>query len=94
MHLPCVGTGGEPGDHVELMEQMAHDTGSVRLAAEAIELRHDTAQRALGLANRALGVVLTLFLETALTSDELFAVKGREGVEGRVASHERVGQEA
>jgi hypothetical protein len=64
------------------------------MGAERIELPHHAAQRLFYLANRVLGVELTLLVEAALALEELLPVEVREGGHYRVARRARIGQEA
>ena len=51
-------------------------------------------ERLLDVADRALGVELTLLFEAALAFEEFFAVEIGEGMEDRLARRARIGQEA
>jgi hypothetical protein len=75
VNLTMVGPGGKPGERVELPKKTADNLVGILLRAETIELLHHADQRSLDIANRALGIVLTLLLETPLALHELFTIE-------------------
>jgi len=95
VRVPRVRPRGEAGDDVELSEEVADDLVGVGFGAQAIELRHDSRQRLLHVADGALGVELTLLIKAALTFGKFFAVEVGKGMEHDFAHlRARVGQEA
>jgi hypothetical protein len=73
--LPGIGPGGTPGHEIELLQNVAHDLIGLVLFTQLIELRHDFGERSLDIADRALGIVLALRVETTLAANELFSIE-------------------
>ena len=88
-----VGPGGEAGDGIELLQETTDHFVRVGLGAEAIELPHHLGQRPLHFADGVLGVELTLRIEAALTSDQLFPIEIGRGMQHLVSVRTRIGQE-
>ena len=91
--MPWIGPGGEPGDHVELLEEAANHPVGVGLGAEPFELGHHPRERDLDVVDGSLRVVLTIELETALTLDELFAIEVCEAMKDRLWCRTGIGEE-
>ena len=89
-----VGPRGQPGHDVELPQQAAHDLIGIVGGAQAIELRHHFRERFFDIHHGALGIVLTLLIETALALDEFFAIEAGTGMTGRLPERDRIGQKA
>jgi len=92
--LPGIGPGGEPGDHVELSEELAHHLVGIACGAQPIELGHHVGQRLLDVADGAFRVVLALFVKTALTAHELFTIEIGQGMQDGLARRPGIDQEA
>jgi hypothetical protein len=91
--VPWIGPGGEPGDHVELLEEAANHPVGVGLGAEPVELGHHSRERDLDVVDGSLRVVLTIELETALTLDELFAIEVCKAMKDRLGRRTGIGEE-
>ena len=92
--MPGIGPGGTPGHEIELLEQVAHDLVGLVLFTQLVELRHHLRERLLDIADGALGIVLTLRVETALATNEFFPVKIGKGMQNAIARRRRICQEA
>ena len=75
MKLPGLGPGGQAGHEVELPKQLAHHLMRVFFRAEMLELIQDSRDRAVGIGDRALGVVLTLLRKTLAVLEKLLPVE-------------------
>jgi hypothetical protein len=82
--LPGIGPGGTPGHQVNLLQHIAHDLIGVVLLAQLIELGHHTRERSLDIADGALGVVLALSIETALTAKEFLSIEIGKGMQNAI----------
>ena len=95
VNVPWVGPGGKPGDDVELSEKVAHHFVGIGLGTQPIELRHDAGKGTFDIADRPLGIKLTLLLETALALGKFFAVEIGKGMQDALTHRgASVGQEA
>jgi len=92
--LPGIGPGRTPGHEVNLLENMAHDLIRLVLLAQLIQLGHHPGERSFDVADRALGVVLALRVETTLATNELFSVEIGKGMQDPIARRRRICQEA
>ena len=79
VHLPGIGPGRPPGHEINLLQNVAHDLIGLVLFAQLIELGHDLCERSFDIADRALGVILPLRVETALATNEFFSVEIGKG---------------
>jgi hypothetical protein len=70
-----IGPGRQASDGVERAQQASDDLFRILLGAKLLELPDYSRQRLVGIADGALGEVLTLLCEALAMSDELFAVE-------------------
>ena len=82
VHLPGIGPGRPSGHEINLLKNVTHDLIGLVLFAELIELGHHSCERSFHIADRALGVILPLRVETALATNEFFSVEIGKGMEG------------
>ena len=92
--MPGIGPGRPPGHEINLLKNMAHDLIGLVLFAELIELGHHARECSFHIADRALGVILALRVETALATDEFFSIEIGKGMENAIARRRRICQEA
>jgi hypothetical protein len=92
--LPGIGPGRPSGHEINLLKNVTHDLIGLVLFAELIELGHHSCERSFHIADRALGVILPLRVETALATNEFFSVEIGKGMEDPIARRRRICQEA
>ena len=73
--VPRVRPARQAGDEIELPKQLAHHLVRVFLRAEVLELIQNSRDGAVGIGDRALGVVLTLPRKTLAVLEELLAIE-------------------
>jgi len=83
VHLPGIGPRRQSRDDVKLSKEPADDFVGISLGAQAIQLGHHLEKRLFDVANRVLGIVLTLLVETALALHEFLAIEILYGVDDR-----------
>ena len=64
-----------PGHEIELLQNVADDLVGLVLFTQLVQLGHDLCEGTFDVADSSLRVVLTLLVETTLTTYELFSVK-------------------
>ena len=73
--LVGIGPGGQPGDDIELPEELTDDLVGIGLGAEAVELANDFQERLLDVVNGALRIELALLLQAPLALEKLFTIE-------------------
>jgi len=73
--LPGIGPGRMPGHEIDLLQNVAHNLIGLVLFTQLVQLGHDLCEGTFDVADSSLRVVLTLRVQTTLTTYELFSVK-------------------
>ncbi len=83
--MPGIGPGRTPGHEIELLQNVAHDLIGLVLFTQLVQLGHDLGEGAFDVADGSLRVVLTLRVETTLTTYELLSVEIGKGMQDPIA---------
>ena len=83
--MPGIGPGGTPGHEIDLLQNVAHNLICLVLFTQLVQLGHDLCEGTFDVADSSLRVVLTLRVQTTLTTYELFSVKIGKGMENPIA---------
>lgn len=73
--MPGIGPGRMPGHEIDLLQNVAHNLIGLVLFTQLVQLGHDLCEGTFDVADSSLRVVLTLRVQTTLTTYELFSVK-------------------
>jgi len=73
--LRGIGPGRQPGDRIELPQELADHAVRVVFGAQLLELREHARERPVCFADRLLGEVFPLGRETLAVTNELLAIK-------------------
>ena len=73
--MPGIGPGRMPGHEIDLLQNVAHNLIGLVLFTQLVQLGHDLCESTFDVTDGSLRVVLTLRVETTLTTYELFSVK-------------------
>jgi len=64
-----------PGHEIDLLQNVAHNLIGLVLFTQLVQLGHDLCEGTFDVADSSLRVILTLCVQTTLTTYELFSVK-------------------